>query len=79
MDVFTRRDVEALPDSHTTETGPRGSDLVYQEQISRYMGKMGMDHGYLILFEIDPKIPWKDGIYKKEVKLQKKRITLLAM
>ncbi len=49
------------------------------EQIARYMGKMGMDHGYLILFELDPKIPWEDRISRKEVELEKKRITLLAM
>ncbi|MCP4688267.1 MAG: ATP-binding protein [Desulfobacterales bacterium] len=49
------------------------------EQIVRYMSRMGMDHGYLILFEIDPKIPWEDRISRKEVEPAKKKITLLTM
>ncbi|MBU1487728.1 AAA-like domain-containing protein, partial [bacterium] len=37
------------------------------EQIARYLDRLGLPHGYFILFEIDPKIPWENRIYRKEV------------
>ena len=49
------------------------------EQIARYLDRLGMDHGYFILFEIDPKIPWENRIYRKEVKQDGKKISLIGM
>ncbi|MCP4687268.1 MAG: ATP-binding protein [Desulfobacterales bacterium] len=49
------------------------------EQIVRYMDQMGVDHGYLILFEINPDIPWEKRIYRKELEQNGKKISLLGM
>lgn len=49
------------------------------EQIVRYLNRLGLDHGYFILFEIDPKIPWEKRIYRKEVEQEGKKISLIGM
>ncbi|MDI6791499.1 MAG: AAA-like domain-containing protein [bacterium] len=49
------------------------------EQIVRYLGRLGLDHGYFILFGIDPKIPWEKRIYRKEVAQDGKQISLIGM
>ncbi|MCP4682178.1 MAG: ATP-binding protein, partial [Desulfobacterales bacterium] len=49
------------------------------EQICRYMDQMGVDHGYLILFEINPEIPWEKRIYRKELEQNGKKMSLLGM
>ncbi|MBU0566574.1 AAA-like domain-containing protein [bacterium] len=49
------------------------------EQIARYLDRLGLDHGYFILFEIDPKIPWENRIYRKEVEQDGKKVSLIGM
>lgn len=49
------------------------------EQIARYLDRLSMDHGYFILFEIDPEIPWEKRIYRKEVEQDGKKISLIGM
>ncbi|MCP4691846.1 MAG: AAA family ATPase [Desulfobacterales bacterium] len=49
------------------------------DQLARYLDRMAMDHGYFVLFEINPKIPWEDRIYRKELEKDGKKITLLGM
>ena len=64
-------------DSYTLEDG--------QDQISRYLDKLGMTQGYLILFEMknSDAIPWNDRIkwteYEYDWKGSKKQITLVEM
>ena len=49
------------------------------EQIARYLDRLGLPHGYFILFEIDPKIPWENRIYRKEVEQDGKKVSLIGM
>ncbi|MDI6794975.1 MAG: PD-(D/E)XK nuclease domain-containing protein, partial [bacterium] len=49
------------------------------EQIARYLDRMGLEHGYFILFEIDPNIPWEKRIYRKEVEQNGKKVSLIGM
>lgn len=49
------------------------------KQIAVYMDRTGSDHGYLILFETNPEIPWEKRIYRKEVSQEGKRISVLGM
>ncbi len=49
------------------------------EQTARYLSRMGMDHGYFILFETDPEIPWEKRICRRELEQDGKKISMLGM
>ncbi|MCP4694609.1 MAG: ATP-binding protein [Desulfobacterales bacterium] len=49
------------------------------EQIERYMARMDMPRGYLIMFETNPGISWEDRIYRKEMEQNRKTIILIGM
>ncbi len=62
------------------------------KEMVRYLKRIGMDHGYLILFEtnsqvpweectyrLDSQIPWEKRIYRKEIMHDGKRIIFIGM
>ncbi|MDM8550132.1 AAA-like domain-containing protein [Desulfobacterales bacterium HSG2] len=49
------------------------------EQAARYLSRLEMDHGYLILFETNPKVSWEERISRKEVQQDGKQISLIGM
>jgi hypothetical protein len=36
-------------------------------QLARYLDRLGLEHGYLLLFETDPTISWEDRLRWEEV------------
>lgn len=49
------------------------------KQTILFLERMGMDHGYLVLFETNPEVPWEKRIYRREVYHNGKRISLIGM
>lgn len=49
------------------------------EQLVRYLSRLDLDHGYMLLFEIDPAIPWEKRIRWEDLKQDGKKITLVGM
>lgn len=48
-------------------------------QLVRYLDRLGLDHGYLLLFETDPAIPWDARLRWEEVQEGDRRITLIGL
>lgn len=50
-------------------------------QLSRYMDKLGQQHGYLMIFEAKPssELPWEERIRREEKKQEGKSISVLWM
>ena len=48
-------------------------------QTARYLARLGLDRGYLLLFETRPDIPWERRIYRRELNVDGKQIVLLGM
>lgn len=49
------------------------------EQLVRYLDRMDMMHGYIVLFEINSNIPREARIQKKDLEKDGKKITLIGM
>ncbi|MCP4702409.1 MAG: ATP-binding protein [Gammaproteobacteria bacterium] len=49
------------------------------EQIARYLDRLGLKHGYLIIFETRSGISWKKRICREEETVNGKRVTVLGM
>jgi hypothetical protein len=37
------------------------------EQLSRYLDRLGLPEGYLVLFDRRPEVSWEDKLYEKEL------------
>jgi hypothetical protein len=48
-------------------------------QLARYLDRLGLEHGYLLLFETDPTIPWEDRLRWEELDEGNRRITLIGL
>ncbi len=48
-------------------------------QIAHYLSRMGLDHGYLLLFELDSQKPWEKRLRWEERECAGKQITLVGM
>ena len=48
------------------------------EQVGRYLEKMGLDEGWLVMFDLRAKRSWKDRLTSKTVKTGGKRIHLIG-
>ncbi len=49
------------------------------EQTARYLDRLGLEHGYLVIFETRSGIPWEERIRREEETVNGKRITVLGM
>lgn len=49
------------------------------EQTARYLSRLGLDHGYLLLFELDSRKPWEQRLRWEERECAGKRVTLVGM
>jgi len=49
-----------------------------REQLFRYLEKLGMEHGYLTIYETGNR-SWEEKIYRKEEKFEGKRITIIGL
>lgn len=49
------------------------------EQTARYLSRLGLDHGYLLLFELDRRKPWEERLRWEERECAGKRVTLVGM
>ncbi len=49
------------------------------EQIARYLSRLGLEHGYLMLFELDSEKPWEKRLRWEERECAGKRVTLVGM
>ena len=49
------------------------------EQTARYLDKLDLEHGYLIIFETRPGIPWEEKIRREEEMVNSKWVTVLGM
>ncbi|MCP4701432.1 MAG: hypothetical protein GY862_31940 [Gammaproteobacteria bacterium] len=58
-------------DSYTREEG--------LEQIARYLSRLGLQQGYLIIFETRASVPWEERIYREEVSVEGKKVILFGM
>jgi hypothetical protein len=50
-----------------------------QEQLARYLSRLGQDHGYLLLFDTDPATPWEDRLQWQQLTQDGKAITLVGL
>jgi hypothetical protein len=50
-----------------------------REQLTRYLDRLGVNHGYLLLFELDPAIPWEQRLRWQSHPQAGKEITLVGM
>jgi hypothetical protein len=57
----------------------RFSEPEGREQLARYLDRLGLEHGYLLLFETDPTIPWEDRLRWEELDEGNRRITLIGL
>jgi hypothetical protein len=48
-------------------------------QIARYLSRLGLEHGYLLLFELDSAKPWEERLRWEDRECAGKRITLVGM
>ena len=48
-------------------------------QLARYLSRLGLQHGYMILFELDASKPWEERLYREELTQDGKAITVLGM
>ncbi len=62
-------ELKILRDSYTIEDG--------KEQLARYLDRLGLPHGYLVVFDKE-KGDWDKKIYIKKITYQKKKITLVG-
>ncbi|MCP4699864.1 MAG: hypothetical protein GY862_23880 [Gammaproteobacteria bacterium] len=49
------------------------------EQTARYLDRLGLEHGYLIIFETRSGISWEERIRREEETVNGKRVTVLGM
>ena len=49
------------------------------EQAARYLDRLGMERGYLILFETRAGISWEQRLYREELEIEGKTVVLLGM
>ncbi len=50
-----------------------------QEQLARYLSRIGQDHGYLLLFETSPDVAWEDRLQWQQLTQDGKAITLVGL
>jgi hypothetical protein len=50
-----------------------------REQLTRYLDRLGVNHGYLLLFELDPAIPWEQRLRWQSHPQAGKESTLVGM
>jgi hypothetical protein len=52
-----------------------------QQQLGRYMDKLGQQHGYLVIFEkkSSEELPWDARIRREEQEIEGRRISVLWM
>lgn len=48
-------------------------------QLARYLERLGLQHGYLLLFETNPSIPWEERLRWEELDENGRRITLIGL
>ena len=48
-------------------------------QLDRYLSRLGLNYGYMILFELDPEISWEQRLYREDIELNGKKLVLLGM
>ena len=49
------------------------------QQIARYLDRLGLEHGYLLLFEVDPVRSWDERLRWEMHEQDGKRITLVGL
>ncbi len=49
------------------------------KQLARYTARLGLSHGYLILFELDANKAWEERLYREELIENGSAITVLGM
>jgi hypothetical protein len=49
------------------------------QQLTRYLGKLGLSQGYLIIFETRTGIPWEQRISREVVEVDGKTVILMGM
>ena len=49
------------------------------EQTARYLSQLGLESGYLIIFETRTTKSWEERIYREEVDIDGKQVILLGM
>jgi hypothetical protein len=49
------------------------------QQITRYLSRLGLNHGYLIIFETRTGKTWEERIYREVVEVDGKTVTLMGM
>jgi RecB family endonuclease NucS len=50
-----------------------------QEQLARYLSRIGQNHGYLLLFETNPATAWDDRLQWQHLTQDGKAITLVGL
>ncbi|MEN8215350.1 MAG: AAA-like domain-containing protein [Pseudomonadota bacterium] len=59
---------------YDSETRQEGLD-----QAARYLSRLELEQGYLIIFETRVSIPWEKRIYREEIFIEGKKVILLGM
>ncbi|MCP4696202.1 MAG: type I restriction enzyme HsdR N-terminal domain-containing protein, partial [Gammaproteobacteria bacterium] len=50
-----------------------------KQQLARYLSRLGLEHGYMLFFEVKPDIPWETRLRWEQVTEAGKKITLVGL
>ena len=47
-------------------------------QLAGYLDTVGLDEGWLVVFDVRPGVPWEERLWEREVSVQGKRVGVLG-